>query len=152
MEILKIAGVIFSEKDESVPYQNRLSYKGTILLFILLKNCRGRGCSIAKFQIIMNYMYSSEKQAELIQFLEKKDTFVFLRFDSTIIKTIEFLLADKLINIQNNGSFTLTDKGKQISNTMWEDTEILEFEKKFITSIGSSLTEKLVCDIEKKLF
>lgn len=152
MESLKIRGIIYSPKSESVPYQNRLSYKTTVLLFILLKNCRGRGCSITKFQVIMNYMYSKEKQKELIKFLEKKDTFVFLRFDSTVVKTLEFMIADKLIVIQDNGSFRLTDEGKKLAQKLWKEPGILNFEKIFIESIGSLLTEKLVTDIVSKLF
>lgn len=149
MESLNIEGIIFSAKNESVPYQNRLSYKSTVILFILLKNCRGRGSSVTKLQIIMNYSHSKEKQKDLIRFLEEKDTFVFLRFDSTIVKTLQFMLADNLVILQKNGSFKLSTEGKRIANKLWEDTEILEFEKKFITSIGNSLTEKIVLDIIK---
>lgn len=151
MENLKIEGIIFSAKNESVPYQTRLSYKSTLVLFILLKNCRGRGCSVAKLQIIMNYSHSKEKQKELIQFLEKKDTFIFLRFDSAIVRTLDFMLADNLIVIQKNGSFKLSEDGKRISNILWEDPEILELEKRFITSLGNLLTETVVYDIVTKI-
>ena len=139
-----ISGIRFSLKKESVPYHNRLTYKVTILLLILLKCCRGRGCSLTKFQIIMNYLHSKESQRQLIEFIGTNKTFVYLRYDSTVISALEFMECDKLIELQSNGSVKLTDKGKKIAEIVWEDKEIFLFEKKFLTQLGSSMTETLV--------
>ena len=58
---------------------------------------------------------------------------------------------DKLIELQSNGSVKLTDKGKKIAEIVWEDKEIFLFEKKFLTQLGSSMTETLVKKITGKL-
>ena len=146
-----ISGIRFSLKKESVPYHNRLTYKVTILLLILLKCCRGRGCSLTKFQIIMNYLHSKESQRQLIEFIGTNKTFVYLRYDSTVISALEFMECDKLIELQSNGSVKLTDKGKKIAEIVWEDKEIFLFEKKFLTQLGSSMTETLVKKITGNL-
>ena len=147
-----INGIRFLQKKESVPYHNRLTYKATILLLILLKCCRGRGCSIEKFQILMNYLYSKESQDTLIDFVETKKTFVYLRFDSTIIKALEFMKSEGLIDIQQNVSFKMTDKGRAIAIAIWEDKEVFLFEKAFLSKMGSSLTENLVQEINNSIF
>ncbi|CAM2826012.1 hypothetical protein [Salinicoccus roseus] len=147
-----ILGIRFLQKKEAVPYHNRLTYKTTILLLILLKCCRGKGCSISKFQIIMNHLHSTESQKELMEFIKTEQTFIYLRYDSTVIKALEYMKYDGLIETQQNGSFRLTDKGKKIGENIWKDKEIFLFEKKFFKDLGGSLTEKLVKNITSNLF
>lgn len=151
-EEMNISGIKFLEKKESVPYHKRITYKSTVLLLILLKCCRGAGCSLAKFQIIMNYAYSIQKQEELLEFIKTGYSFVYLRYDSTVVRTLEIMNADGLIGLQNNGSFKLKDKGRNLAKIVWEDGGVLSMEKQFLENLGSSLTEKKVVEITKNLF
>ncbi|EOS7728126.1 hypothetical protein FRO33_RS13195, partial [Enterococcus hirae] len=93
-----------------------------------------------------------ESQDTLIDFVETKKTFVYLRFDSTIIKALEFMKSDGLIDIQQNVSFKMTDKGRAIAIAIWEDKEVFLFEKAFLSKMGSSLTENLVQEINNSIF
>lgn len=151
-EEVNISGIKFLEKKESVPYHKRITYKSTVLLLILLKCCRGKGCSLAKFQIIMNYAYSIQKQEELLEFIKTGNSFVYLRYDSTVVRTLEIMIADQLIGLQENGSFKLKDKGRKLAEIVWENSNIFSMEKKFLENIGSSLTERKVVEITKNLF
>ena len=148
---LKISGVRFIQKKESVPYHNRLTYKTTIILLILLKCCRGKGCSIIKLQLIINHLHSEESQERLLNYIENENNFVYLRYDSTVIRAVEYMNSDGLIELQSNGSFKITLKGKKIATSIWEDKEVFLFEKKFLQKIGSSLTENLVQKINNSV-
>ena len=131
MDYSNISGVRFVAKKESVPYHNRLTYKTAVLLLILLKCCRGKGCSITKSQLIMNHLHSEDSQTNLVKFIENGEGFIYLRHDSTVIKALEFMVSDNLIEIQYNGSFKLTMKGKKLGTSLWEDNEVFLFEKIF---------------------
>lgn len=149
---LEISGLRFTKQNESVPYHNRLTYKVTIILLILLKCCRGQGGSFAKIQIINNYMYSRKLQNILIDFINNKNTFVYLRYDYTVLKSLEFMEYDELIITQKNGSYKLTNKGKNLANAIWDNHDVFIFERYFLEEIRSSLTEKLVKKIIDNLF
>lgn len=151
-ENLNISGIRFSQKKESVPYRNRLTYKVAIIALILNRCCRGRGCSLVKFQIIMNYLHSKESQERLIDFINNKQSFVYLRYDSTVVKAIEYMNSEGLIEMQNNGSFRLTEKGQHFAIEVWEDEEVFIFEKLFLKQLGNSLTEIIVSNIKNNLF
>ncbi|MCP3763696.1 hypothetical protein NLX67_15070 [Domibacillus sp. A3M-37] len=144
--------IIFDPKPEAVPYQYRLSYKIALTCLILGMACGRGGCSLSKLHLISVSMYSEKEMNNLLNYVNgKPDTYLVLRYDPTINKTVDFMLAENILFQQGNGLFRLTKSGKNFLDRIKKDKELLKNEKDFLNQLSNGLTEYLIELIKKSL-
>ncbi|MGF9979320.1 hypothetical protein [Viridibacillus arvi] len=143
----------FDSKPDAVPYQYRLSYRIALTCLILKLTCGRSGCSLSKLHLITVYMYSKESKDTLLSYINYKNqnAFITLRFDPTVNKTIDFMLADEFIFQQSNGLFRLTKKGKSYTTTLITTKNILVEEKSFLNQLSTNLDEDVIKKISNSL-
>ncbi|MGN7403550.1 hypothetical protein ACTHO0_27285 [Cytobacillus praedii] len=144
--------IVFELKPDAVPYHYRLSYKIALACLVFGLSCGRSGCSLLKLHIIIVSMYSEKEKINLLNFVnEMHNNYIALRFDPTVNKTVDFMLAEKIIFQQGNGLFRLTKSGKKFFENIMDDQKLLENEKRFLKNLSSKLTEKLIDSIKSSL-
>ncbi|MCU7766910.1 hypothetical protein [Priestia megaterium] len=137
--------IIFDSKPEAVPYHYRLSYKIAITCLIFGLSCGRSGCSLSKLHLISISMYSEKEKNNLLDYVNGNGIqYIILRFDPIINKTVDFMLAEKIIFQQTNGLFRLTSSGKEFFAKIMKDKSLLVDEKDFLKKLSSKLTEKII--------
>ncbi|WP_431808235.1 hypothetical protein [Lysinibacillus sphaericus] len=152
-EELEIKKIRFTSRPESVPYFYRLSYRASITCLLLKLTCRkNSSCSLTKLHLIITLMFNEDESNKLIEYINKNDlSRITLRFDPTVNTTVEYLLAEKLIYLNNSNQFMLTDKGNSFVDAIISDSGLLIKEKAFFKKIGSKLSEVKIKQISNQL-
>lgn len=150
---LEFSKVRFTTRPESVPYFYRLSYRVAITCLILRIACRkNSSCSLTKLHLIVTTMFSETETEKLLKNISNNNLAdITLRFDSTVNTTVEFLLAEQLINLTNNNQFLLTKSGNAFVDSILSDSKILINEKAFLNKLGSKLTESKIKQISNQI-
>ncbi|MDF2986087.1 MAG: hypothetical protein K0R50_1597 [Eubacterium sp.] len=144
-EFLLSDEIIFDSKPEAVPYNYRISYKLSQLCLIIASCCIGRsGCSLVKLHIISNALNTKEYSQLLEDYISEKSTYMIIRFDPSVNRAIKFAVADNLICQIKNGSFRLTEKGKQLINEINRDETLLVNEKQYLSGVSKKLTNEII--------
>lgn len=144
--------IIFNSKPDPVPYHYRLSYKIALTCLIFGLTCGRSGCSLSKLHLVTLSMYSEKEKSNILKYVNgQNDHYLVLRFDPTINKTLDFMLAEKIVFQQDNGLFRLTNSGKNFLAEIVNDNELLINEKTFLNKLSSKLTEKMINNIKNSL-
>lgn len=144
-EFLLSDEIIFDSKPEAVPYNYRISYKLSQLCLIIANCCIGRsGCSLVKLHIISNALNTKEYSQLLEDYISEKSTYMIIRFDPSVNRAIKFAVADNLICQIKNGSFRLTEKGKQLIKEINRDETLLVNEKQYLSGVSKKLTNEII--------
>lgn len=144
--------IVFDSKPDAVPYHYRLSYKIALACLVFGLACGKSGCSLSKLHMIIVSMYSEKEKVNLLNFVNgKNNQYIVLRYDPTVNKTVDFMLAEKIIFQQGNGLFRLTKSGKKFTEKIMDDQNLLVNEKRFLKDLSSKLTEKLIDSIKSSL-
>lgn len=144
--------IVFDSKPDAVPYHYRLSYKIALACLILGLSCGRSGCSLSKLHLIIVSMYSEKEKNTLLKYVNgENNQYLILRYDPTINKTVDFMLADKIIFQQSNGLFRLTVPGKSFLEDIMDDDNLLVNEKEFLNKLSNKLTENLIDKIKSTL-
>lgn len=132
--------IIFDSKPDAVPYNYRISYKIAQICLIVAKSCNGRaGCSLVKLHIISNALNTKECMQALEEYVNGTMSFMLVRFDPAVNRAIKYAIADKLVIQLKNGTFKLTDTGKELVKKI-DKEDILQEEKIFLKELGFKLT------------
>lgn len=132
--------IIFDSKPDAVPYNYRISYKIAQICLIVAKSCSGRaGCSLVKLHIISNALNTKECMQELEEYVNERMSFMLVRFDPAVNRAIKYAIADKLVAQLKNGTFKLTDTGKELVKKI-DKEDVLQEEKIFLKELGFKLT------------
>ena len=144
--------IVFDSKPDAVPYHYRLSYKIALACLILRLSCGRSGCSLSKLHLIIVSMYSEKEKATLLKYANRENNqYLVLRYDPTINKTVDFMLADKIMFQQGNGLFRLTVSGKSLFEKIMDDESLLINEKEFLNRLSNKLTENLIDKLKSTL-
>lgn len=136
--------IIFEAKPDAVPYNYRISYKIAQICMIISKSCSGKsGCSLVKMHIISNALNTKECMKLLQDYVNNKNGFMLVRFDPVVNRAIKYAVADKLVYQLKNGTFRLTDTGKELIKKI-EKEDIMIQEKKFLNELGTKLTNEKI--------
>ena len=81
---------------------------------------------------------------DLNSYLEEKSPGLLVRFDPAINRAVKFAFADNLIFQLKNGSFKLTDKGKELVREINADDNLMFQEKKILLKIGYRLSSNKI--------
>lgn len=147
MKYLSKYDIIFDLKPEAVPYNYRISYKLAQLCLIVDKSCSGRsGCSLIKLHIISNALKTRDYMIELDDYIKGNISFMLVRFDPAVNRAIKYALADKLIYVLQNGSFKVTDKGKELIKQI-ERENLMISERLYLSQIGNKLGKEKIDEL-----
>ena len=131
--------IIFESKPDAVPYNYRISYKIAQICMIISKSCHGRaGCSLVKLHIISNALNTQEYMKSLQDYVNDKIGIILVRFDPVVNRAIKYAIADKLVQQLKNGTFKLTNTGKELIKRI-EKEDIMIREKEFLNELGTKL-------------
>lgn len=140
--------ITFINRPIQVPYNYRIVYKVCKIVLIIGEICKRGGCSTIKLHIISNAISSNKSLKELEKFLNDSSNNVsIVRFDPALTRAIDYALAEKIIDIQNNGKIKLSDKGKFLYQEVIEDKELMILEKDSLKHISNKLTEEKIEEI-----
>lgn len=133
--------IVFDSKPDAVPYNYRISYKLSQICLIISLCCSGRsGCTLVKLHIISNALNSQICMEALECYVNEKSSYMLVRFDPAVNRAVKFALADNLIFQLKNGSFKLTDKGKELVKSIKSDESLMIREKEYLSKIGNKLS------------
>ena len=97
----------------------------------------------------MKYIDDEVKRNDLFKFInDKLDNMLIIQYDPTINRVLMVAYGEKLISIQNNGNFKITEKGEYFIEKI-ENELILQKDKYFLKKIGKKITEKKVSEYLK---
>lgn len=144
-------GIVFDAKPDAIPFNYRISYKVSLLCLIIKMCCGRRGCSLIKMHIVATAIADFEYKRRLEKYMKThmENEFV-VRFEPAVNRALEFALADDFITQQVNGSYKLTDKGKELAAKILEDKTIFLHEKNVLEGIGVDLTEEKIRAISER--
>lgn len=136
--------IVFDSKPDAVPYNYRISYKMAQLCLIISKSCSGReGCSLVKLHIISNGLNTERNMRELEDYVDERMGFMLVRFDPAVNRALKYAIADGLVAQLKNGTFKLTNNGKEFIKRI-DKEDILLQEKAFLSKLGTRLTKEKI--------
>lgn len=136
--------IVFESKPDAVPYNYRISYKMAQLCLIISNSCSGRaGCSLIKLHIISNALNASECMVALEDYVTDRMAFMIVQFDPAVNRAIKYAIADGLVCQLKNGTFKLTNVGKEMVKKINKE-EIMMEEKAFLSKLGTKLTNEKI--------
>jgi hypothetical protein len=140
--------ILFDPKPDAVPYNYRISYKLAQLCLIFNMCCGRGGCSIFKLHMISVGLSTKEEMSKLLNFAHDPHLrYTVVRFDPAVNRAIKYALAEKLIIQQKNGTFKLTQKGKDFVKKINKNSDLMIEEKEYLSQLSDSLTEKKIKDL-----
>lgn len=139
-DYLLTENIVFDAKPEAVPYNYRISYKVSQVCLIISITCQREGCSLIKLHIISNALNTNEEMKTLLKYLDGSSLDMIVRFDPAVNRAIKYAIADKLIYQLKNGTFKLTNKGRELVKFINKDSNLMIHEKKQLKSLGNQLT------------
>lgn len=132
--------IVFQSKPDAVPYNYRISYKIAQICIIICKSSKGRsGCSLIKLHIISNALNKKEYMINLLDYVNDRKEYIFVRFDPVVNRAIKYAIGDQLVFQLKNETFQLTEKGKKLVE-MVEKENILVRERSSLNKLGTKLT------------
>lgn len=136
--------IVFDSKPDAVPYNYRISYKMAQLCLIISKSCSGReGGSLVKLHIISNGLNTERNMRDLEDYVNERMGFMLVRFDPAVNRALKYAIADELVTQLKNGTFKLTNNGKEFIKRIGKEDILLE-EKAFLNKLGTRLTKEKI--------
>ena len=118
-----------------------IRYKIAQICIIICKSSKGRsGCSLIKLHIISNALNKKEYKINLLDYVNDRKEYIFVRFDPVVNRAIKYAIGDQLVFQLKNGTFQLTEKGKKLVE-MVEKENVLVRERSFLNKLGTKLTK-----------
>lgn len=76
----------------------------------------------------------------LEDYIFEKIPYMLVRFDPSVNRAVKYAIADKLLIQLKNGTFRLSNKGKQFVLDIEKDNSLLSNEKQYLDKYGKRLT------------
>jgi len=141
--------IVFDAKPDAVPYNYRISYKVTQLC-LTMRIC-GWGnvcsCSLIKLQMIAFALLSRSNMRQLIEFASNTGIAPIVRFDPAVNRALSFSIAYKFIDQQKNGSYQLTERGKNLADQIIQINDLMVSEISDLNELSKKLTEKKINEL-----
>lgn len=138
--------IVFDSKPDAVPFNYRISYKmGQVCLIIDI--CGGRkSLSLMQIQMIASAMNSEQNKKSFLDFClsNNKMLFTTVHFDPAVNRILKYAVADGMIKQLVQGTFRLTDKGKNFVKEIKKDSYLMKDEMAYLNQIGSKLTQEKI--------
>lgn len=139
--------ILFDAKPEAVPYNYRISYKVSQLCLIMYICGRGNSCSLIKLQMISCALFSRESMDKLINFSNRIDESLIVRFDPAVNRALDYAVAYGFVVQQPTGNFKLTDNGKSFAERIKIEGNLMATEIKDLTELSKKLTETRIKEL-----
>jgi hypothetical protein len=107
--------------------------------------CRGGKSSLYKLHLLNWTIRSQDQKALLLENLSDQPDYsqIQIQVEPSFIQTIQFAVAEKLIDRLENNRVQITEEGKQFADDI-KSSDTLLSEKEFFNQIGFKLTEAWV--------
>jgi hypothetical protein len=130
--------------------EHRPLYKIAQILLMLELASRGGKSSLPRLQLLNWALKTAPRRARLVEAVKKGQlNLAAWGFDPVVAIALRFAEAEKLIK-QTATGYQITNLGKSFTQSVCKDTENLESERSFLTSLGKSLTEGMVSAVSDK--
>lgn len=153
MKDQKEVHVKFKKRSIPIAVEYRSMYKIGLIVLILYLTCRGNKASLNKIQFIYWSIRSITNAQKLKNWIarEFKSEFLFWGVDPAINKALVFAISDNIISLHSE-TYKLTDKGVILAKSIYNDSQIFEFEKPQLTEIGKNrVTEQIIHTLIQRL-
>lgn len=137
--------IIFDSKPDAVPYNYRVSYKLSQICLIIMMCCGSRsGCHLIKLHILSTALSTKSYMDSLEKYLNEDVPYMIVRFEPVVNRAVKFAMADSLIYQLKNGTFKLTEKGKNLAKAILEDDSLMIKEKEYLSLVGNKLSQEKI--------
>ena len=134
--------IIFDAKPDAVPYNYRISYKVSQLCLIMYICGWGTSCSLIKL-----HMLSRKNMDNLLEFSDKTNESVVVRFDPAVNRALTYAVAYGFVVQQQNGNYKLTDQGKNFAERIKLAGDLMVTEIRELTDLSKRLTESRIKEL-----
>ena len=141
------ADIVFDAKPDAVPYNYRISYKVSQLCLIMHICGRGNSSSLIKLHMISFALLSRQNMNNLIDFTDRINQSVIVRFDPAVNKALTYALAYGFVVQQPTGNYKLTDQGKNFADRIKLAGDLLVTEIRELTDLSKRLTESRIKEL-----
>ena len=141
------ADIVFDAKPDAVPYNYRISYKVSQLCLIMHICGRGNSSSLIKLHMISFALLSRQNMNNLIDFTDRINQSVIVRFDPAVNKALTYALAYGSVVQQPTGNYNLTDQGKNFADRITLAGDLLVTEIRELTDLSKRLTESRIKEL-----
>jgi predicted transcriptional regulator len=118
------------------------------LCLVIKKSTNSGGVSLTKINIISEAILSEEKLYKLKAFMKNSQEQYLVKYDPIIVRILQYLIYERLIILQGNQKYRLTEKGKEFVKKIANDETILVHEKKMLDEIGYDLKEEKIDQLQ----
>ena len=139
--------IVFNAKPDAVPYNYRISYKVSQLCLIMHICGRGNSCSLIKLHMISFALLSQQNMDKLIDFSERTDESVVVRFDPAVNRALTYSAAYGFISQQPNGNYKLTKQGQNLAERVKLAEDLMTNEIRLLTALSKKLTETRIKEL-----
>lgn len=139
--------IIFDAKPDAVPYNYRISYKVSQLCLIIYICGWGMSCSLIKLHMISFALLSRNNMKNLIEFSDKINESVVVRFDPAVNRALTYAVAYGFVMQQQNGNYKLTDQGKKFAERIKLAGDLMVTEIIELTELSKRLTESRIKEL-----
>ena len=84
--------------------------------------------------------YANVIDSETEDYIFEKIPYMLVRFDPSVNRAVKYAIADNLLIQLKNGTFRLSDKGKQFILEIEKDNNLLSNEKQYLDKYSKRLT------------
>ena len=141
------ADIVFNAKPDAIPYNYRISYKVSQLCLIMYICGWGNSCSLIKIHMISFALLSRENMDNLINFSERKNESVIVRFDPAVNRALTYAIAYGFIIQQKTGNYKLTEQGKGLAQRIKLAGDLMVTEISELTDLSKKLTEARIKEL-----
>ena len=144
-------GIVFDSKPDAIPYQYRISYRISLICLIIHLCCGRKGCSLIKMHTISSAVLNKKYYDVLNKYLLSNNSeIIIVRFDSALNRAINYAVYDEIIIQQGNGTYRLTNKGKELAKFIINQKDIFVNEIDILNNIGLKLTNEKLDDLKER--
>lgn len=139
--------IIFDAKPDAVPYNYRISYKVSQLCLIMYICGWRNSCSLIKLHMISFALLSQQNMDKLIDFSDRIDESVIVRFDPAVNRALTYSIAYGFISQQPNGNYKLTKQGENFAERIKLAGDLMANEIRLLTDLSKKLTETRIKEL-----
>lgn len=147
-EILEKFSIKISDRPNPVPYNYRLSFRIAEICLIIKKSTTAGGVSLSKINILSDALSSQFSLDKVREFIGEEKNEYRIKYDPLVIRVLQYLIYDGLIEQQKNQKYKLSDKGKAFVKNLEADKSLLVREKELLNEVGKILKEDKIQQLQ----
>ena len=140
---------VFRDRPVAVKGDLRPLWRMSLVVMLIRKCCRGSKTSYARLHVLNWALLSKSNRNALLRLTKNgtDPTEILVRVEPFLNTAVNYAIGEELIRQEKGNRLVLTTKGVSVADTLFENEDVFQIEKDFITELGNKLTESLVKEL-----